>query len=99
MKCHNIAVPEPVPIKPVLLEIIDEQLPLNEKKKKYAIDEMATFYGHVVLRLPPYHCILNPIEMVWSQIKRKVVSQNIKSRTLNEIHNLLNDACDNVKVN
>ncbi|KAJ4441671.1 hypothetical protein ANN_11529, partial [Periplaneta americana] len=39
-------------------------------------------YGHVVLRLPPYHCILNPIEMIWSEVKRKVASKNLKCLTL-----------------
>lgn len=27
--------------------------------------------------LPPYHCDLNPIELVWSQAKRKIGSKNI----------------------
>lgn len=26
-------------------------------------------YGHVVLRLPPYHCIFNPIELIWGITK------------------------------
>lgn len=25
--------------------------------------------GFTVVRLPPYHCELNPIELVWSQVK------------------------------
>ena len=28
------------------------------------------------MRLPPYHCELNPIELIWSQIKGYVVRQN-----------------------
>ena len=28
--------------------------------------------GHSVLRLPPYHVDLNPIELVWSDIKGRV---------------------------
>lgn len=31
---------------------------------------MALKQGHVVLRLPPYHCIFNAIEHVWSISKR-----------------------------
>jgi transposase len=35
-----------------------------------AVDKIIAEAGHEVLRLPPYHCIFNPIEMVWSQAKR-----------------------------
>jgi hypothetical protein len=31
---------------------------------KYAVDEMAKAHGHTVLRLPPYHCVFNPIELL-----------------------------------
>lgn len=75
MRSQGIAIPVPVPIIPVLLQIINENLPPIEWKKKYAVDEMVASYGHVLLRLPPYHCVLNPIKMVWSQIKRKVESK------------------------
>lgn len=34
-------------------------------KKKYVVDELALKYGHQVLRLPPYHCHYNAIELVW----------------------------------
>jgi len=93
MENHNIHVPSPIPIKPVLLEIVDQHGP---REKKYAIDEMATSYGHILLRLPPYHCILNPIEMVWSQVKRKVASLNLKGRPINEIIEILRATFDTV---
>ena len=35
----------------------------------YVIDEIAKAAGHKVVRLPPYHCELNPIEMAWAQVK------------------------------
>lgn len=35
----------------------------------YALDEMAKEKGHQVLRLPPYHCQYNAIELIWAQIK------------------------------
>ena len=38
--------------------------------QKYAVDEMAKAAGHEVVRLPPYHCELNPIELAWSQVKK-----------------------------
>lgn len=43
---------------------------------------MAELKGHKVLRLPPYHCILNPIEQVWHQVKSGVRVVNT-SPTLN----------------
>ncbi|XP_030757761.1 uncharacterized protein LOC115883532 [Sitophilus oryzae] len=42
----------------------------NVAPKKYKLDELANEKGHRVLRLPPYHCQYNPIEMVWSECKR-----------------------------
>ncbi|KAK7872322.1 hypothetical protein R5R35_002772 [Gryllus longicercus] len=39
-------------------------------QKRYVVDEMIQEAGHKVLRLPPYHCHYNPIELVWSQCKR-----------------------------
>ena len=32
--------------------------------------------GHACLRLPPYHPQLNPIELVWAEIKRLVAINN-----------------------
>lgn len=37
--------------------------------KRYKTDELAFQYGHEVLRLPPYHCIFNPIELIWGLTK------------------------------
>lgn len=31
---------------------------------------MALEHGHTVLRLPPYHCIFNPIEKIWGIAKQ-----------------------------
>lgn len=42
----------------------------------YQIDTLASAAGHEVVRLPPYHCELNPIELVWSQVKGYVASKN-----------------------
>ncbi|KAH7958877.1 hypothetical protein HPB49_006114 [Dermacentor silvarum] len=42
----------------------------------YQIDTLASAARHEVVRLPPYHCELNPIELVWSQVKGYVASKN-----------------------
>ena len=58
MSKHDIEIPNP---KSVLLEkilIIFENI-----EKQYVIDSLVKKAGYSVLRLPLYHCILNPIEM------------------------------------
>ena len=40
--------------------------------QKYRIDEIAKKWGHEILRLPPYHCDLNPEELIWAQVKSYV---------------------------
>lgn len=44
----------------------------------YIADELAEKYGHCVLRLPPYHCIFNPIEHIWG-ITKTYYNNNIGS--------------------
>ncbi|XP_046621295.1 uncharacterized protein LOC124305682 isoform X2 [Neodiprion virginianus] len=41
----------------------------KQKFNRYAIEELANKANKTVLRLPPYHCELNPIEMAWSMMK------------------------------
>ena len=73
MKSNSIIVPEPLPTNPVLLELIK----MANIQKKFAIDSIVFENGHLVLRLPPYHCCLNAIELVWHQLKSKVRRQNV----------------------
>ncbi|CAH2035866.1 unnamed protein product, partial [Iphiclides podalirius] len=42
------------------------------------VEELLTAHGHEVLRLPPYHCDLNPVEKIWSLVKRKVADKNVE---------------------
>lgn len=49
-----------------LLSVIKAQ---KRPGKVYVIDVLANSYGHRILRLPPYHCELNAIEMVWGIAK------------------------------
>lgn len=56
--------------------------------KKYVIDEMAKDRGISVLRLPPYHCEFNPIELIWSQMKGYVARKNTTFK-LNDVRQLL----------
>ena len=45
-------------------------------KDQYVVDEMAKVHGYEVVRLPPYHCELNPIQMAWSQVKQFAKKNN-----------------------
>lgn len=37
--------------------------------------------GYVVLRLPPYHPDLNPIELIWAQVKNWTAAHNVTFKT------------------
>ena len=78
MKHNSITVPEPLPTKPVLLG----RIKMANIQKKFAIDSIAFENGHLVLRLPPYHCCLNAIELVWHQLKSKARRQKCLCRSV-----------------
>lgn len=44
---------------------------------RYLLDETVQKEGHTVLRLPPYHPDLNPIELIWADVKGFVASKNV----------------------
>ncbi|XP_054267154.1 uncharacterized protein LOC128989301 [Macrosteles quadrilineatus] len=66
--------------------------------KTYKIDKIAEDCGHTVLRLPPYHCELNPIELVWAKVKNEVARTNT-DYSLKSVETLLDDALNNVTAN
>lgn len=57
-----------------LLELIEKH---KQPEKVYRIDQVLKAHGHTVVRLPPYMCDLNPIELAWAKVKRIVREQNI----------------------
>ncbi|XP_074035663.1 uncharacterized protein [Leptinotarsa decemlineata] len=56
-----------------LLKIVKER---KLEYQKYIVDEMAAGQNKIVLRLPPYHCELNPIELIWADVKNFVAQHN-----------------------
>ncbi len=55
-------------LKPELLEILKKMAP----EPIYEINKVAQSYGHDVLRTPPYHPELQPIETCWGVVKNHV---------------------------
>ncbi|KAJ8912602.1 hypothetical protein NQ315_000471 [Exocentrus adspersus] len=68
---------------------------LNKGDKKYVIDEMAASRQITVLRLPPYHCELNSIELVWAQVKGDV-ARYITSFKLSDVKILLENSLERI---
>lgn len=60
------------------LNELREKVKLSMPKEKiYKLDELALQMGHEMIRLPPYHCQYNPIELlIWAQVKREVAEKN-----------------------
>lgn len=85
MAYKNLTIPQKA-TKEILLRIIK-----NENfEKEYVIDELCKNSGHSLLRLPPYYCVFNPIELVWAFIKNKL-------RTSNQCPNLSGEVVENVR--
>ncbi|XP_072380877.1 uncharacterized protein [Diabrotica undecimpunctata] len=71
---------------------------VNQHKKqydKYVIDEMAKSQNKIVLRLPPYHCELNPIELIWADIKNYVAAKTTTFKFA-DMKNLFDEALSTI---
>ena len=68
---------------------------ITPRHDKYVIDEEALKSNKLVLRLQPYHCELNPIELAWSVVKNHV-KQNNTTFKLNDVKNVLNEGVQKV---
>lgn len=55
-------------LKPELVEVLKKVAP----EPIYAIDEIAASHGHQIIRTPPYHPELQPIETCWGVTKNHV---------------------------
>lgn len=72
------------------IELYDLILKNKDKFKRFVIDELIESKGFEILRLPPYHPELNPIEKIWGILKNYVASKNV-AQNLTSIMALINE--------
>ncbi|CAI6363976.1 unnamed protein product [Macrosiphum euphorbiae] len=92
LKDKNEIIDRPMVI-PQLLEIVK-----RVKHDKYVVDELAKQYDSIILRLPPHHCELNPMELAWSAVKNYVMTNNTTYK-LTDVEELLIEGVERVKPN
>ncbi|XP_025421255.1 uncharacterized protein LOC112691304 [Sipha flava] len=78
--------------KPQLLAKVKK---VKRQYMSYVVDHMAKDVGHNILRLPPYHCELNPIELAWAMVKGHVKQHNTTYK-IDDVKILLNTAIERV---
>jgi transposase len=57
-------------------KVLYEEIKQKETPVVYKTDKIANLHGHEVLRTPVRHCELNPIELIWAQVKCFVAKNN-----------------------
>lgn len=60
---------------------------------RYVINIYVKKHNKVILRLLPYHCEFNPIELVWSVVKKHAKSNNSTFK-LQDVHKLIHNGID-----
>ena len=66
----------------------------------YAAEAIASEFEVEILRLPPYHCFFNPIEMAWGVVKGHVAKKNSSEKVakkLELVKALLNESLNAVQ--
>lgn len=58
-------------------------------KPEFLVDNIANDQGHSILRTPPYHPELQPIETCWAVVKNHVAQHN--DCTMKKVNLLLNE--------
>ena len=77
------------------MELLDLVKKRANPTKTYVVDELARERGHEVVRLAPYNCDLNPIELIWSQLKKYVRPRNATGR-LEKVRELIVEGVRNI---
>lgn len=84
LRSKGVIVPEDA----LKIELLSKVKEIKHNYNTYKIDEIAKSKNCTVLRLPPYHCNLNPIELIWAQVKGFVAAHN-KHFQLKDVKNLV----------
>ena len=84
----------PLETKPQLYEKIKQ----NKQIPVYKTDVVALSHGHFVLRTPVRHCELNPIELIWANVK-SYVGRNNTTFKLSDVRNLVYEAFGHIDAN
>lgn len=74
-------------LKPDLYNLVKANKPTH---RIYKIDALLAEHSHSVLRLPPYHPELNPIELIWATVKNWVAEKNVTFK-INDIIQLADE--------
>lgn len=90
LKQNDIDFPQKI-LKPDVYKLVKA----NKPPKDYIVDKEIESKGHTVLRLPPYHCDLNPIENVWGIAKGQVADNNT-TFNIDDVRNLMVDALEDI---
>jgi len=76
-------------------QLLEEAEQFRTICEKYVIDELAKENNKIVLRIPPYHSELNPIELAWSSVKQHVKTNNTTFK-LTDVQKLLHEAVERI---
>jgi len=77
-------------LKPELVEVLKKVVP----EPVFAMDEIAKSHGHEVIRTPPYHAELQPIETCWGVVKNHIARNS--DFTMNNLIEQLDSGFDKV---
>lgn len=77
--------------------LYDLVLSIKPKEKIFRVDKLFAKYGHSVVRLPPYMCELNPIELAWSKVKYHIRTSNTSGdMSLSKLQQLVQEGIQSV---
>lgn len=79
----------------IIFELLETVQRIKPLYKNLAIVEPAKANNKTILRIPPYHCGLNPIELAWSSVKDHMKMYNTTFK-LPDVKNVLIEGIERV---